>query len=434
LGTQITLELAEMTLTYSKNHMGQDHGCLYQEGDRKRLRSDQVDYDYFEKTKEDPALMEMAFARKLKDILPRLNLIGFTREQAKFSYEAAIERDREYTSYDDDEATPARDLMSFDEFCAFVAAHPVETLDNVYDGKKSDEKIKGRFANDPALERIPGSSYAHRNAYSERSFFGELIGAIDPYSLLQVLADNPENSEADVVWQHGPLVEAGWAEDVEFFPCARRTQTFLIATEGSSDVHILNYALQVLRPDVADFFRFIDVSESHPFSGTGSLVKFAEGLTKIDVQNQVVFVFDNDAEGYEACQKVKRFTLPPNMRAIILPEMEVFRAFPARGPNGIADADINKRAAAIECYLDLSFIKEPQPHVVWTNYKKEADVYQGALDNKEAHYKAFLKKAAPAIANGTYDTSKLRAVLESLITECSSIAQGQLHTNNSGLW
>jgi hypothetical protein len=34
----------------------------------------------------------------------------------------------------------------------------------------------------------------------------------------------------------------------------------------SSDVHILKHALALLRPRIADFFRFIDVSESHPFS------------------------------------------------------------------------------------------------------------------------------------------------------------------------
>ena len=34
---------------------------------------------------------------------------------------------------------------------------------------------------------------------------------------------------------------------------------------------------------------FIDANERHPFSGTGSLVKFAEGLAKIDVQNQKSF-------------------------------------------------------------------------------------------------------------------------------------------------
>ena len=42
--------------------------------------------------------------------------------------------------------------------------------------------------------------------------------------------------------------------------------------------HILKHALAVLRPEVADLFRFIDVSKGHPFPGTGTLIEFAEGL------------------------------------------------------------------------------------------------------------------------------------------------------------
>src|SRR5215471_16030649 len=89
----------------------------------------------------------------------------------------------------------------------------------------------------------------------------------------------PPEWSAPVVWQYGPLVKAGWATEREFVPHARRTAMFLIATEGSSDVHILKHALALLRPGIVDFFRFIDVSASHPFSGTGNLVKFAEGRT-----------------------------------------------------------------------------------------------------------------------------------------------------------
>ncbi|TGT57216.1 hypothetical protein EN802_34550, partial [bacterium M00.F.Ca.ET.159.01.1.1] len=92
--------------------------------------------------------------------------------------------------------------------------------------------------------------------------------------------------------------------------------------------------------------------ERHPFSGTGSLVKFAEGLAKIDVQNQVLVVLDNDAEGMDALEAIKRFRLPSNMRALCLPELDEFRDFPARGPDGVTNSDINGRAAAIECYLD----------------------------------------------------------------------------------
>ena len=38
-------------------------------------------------------------------------------------------------------------------------------------------------------------------------------------------------------------------------------------------------------------------------------MKFAEGLAKIDVQNQVIFVFDNDAEGLDAHQRLFTLTL-----------------------------------------------------------------------------------------------------------------------------
>ena len=140
-------------------------------------------------------------------------------------------------------------------------------------------------------------------------------------------------------------------------------------------MHILQHALALLRPGIADFFRFIDVSESHPFSGTGNLIKFAEGLAKIDVQNQVVFVLDNDAEGLDAYQRLSTLTLPANMRRIMLPERDTFRAFPAEGPEGLHSSDINHRAAAIECYLDLEVGGHPPAKVLWTNYKKGLGIY-----------------------------------------------------------
>jgi hypothetical protein len=224
-----------------------------------------------------------------------------------------------------------------------------------------------------------------------------------------------------VVWQYGPLVEAGWANESDFTPGARRTQTFLIATEGSSDAYVLKHAFALLRPEIEDFFRFIDVSESHPFPGSGNLLKFAEGLAKIDVHNQVIFLFDNDAEGLDTYQRLLSLTLPPNMRAMMLPELEQFRSFPALGPEGVKCADINRRAAAIECYLDLEIGSHPPAKVVWTSYKKELGTYQGALEHKEAYTKAFLKQTSETMASESYDVEKLRAVLDAIVSECSSM-------------
>jgi len=58
---------------------------------------------------------------------------------------------------------------------------------------------------------------------------------------------------------------------------------------------------------------------------------------------------------------------------MVLPELEEFRNFPARGPEGVKSCDINGQAAAIECYLDLNLTGYPPAQVVWSNYKKDID-------------------------------------------------------------
>jgi hypothetical protein len=287
------------------------------------------------------------------------------------------------------------------------------------DGK---QRVKGRFADVTLTRRIPHSCMHDCDGYSERSYFGRLVNVLHPYSVLRILAENAENLDAKVTWQYGPLVQNGWARESEFTPGARRRQTFLVATEGSSDTHILKHAFILLRPKIADFSSFIDVSERHPFPGTGNLFKFAEGLAKIDVHNQTVFLFDNDAQGFETYQRLSCLSLPPNMRAIMLPELQQFRAFPARGPEGAETADINRRAAAIECYLDLKAKELPPAEVVWTSYKRELRTYQGVLDHKEVYTKAFLKQTRESKTTGAYDFSKIIAVLDALVSECCSIA------------
>ena len=241
-----------------------------------------------------------------------------------------------------------------------------------------------------------------------------------------MLAENPANLDLAVVWDYGNFVAAGWAQDRDFVAGARRTQTYLVATEGTSDTHILRRAIALLRPETQDFFRFIEMEDRHPFSGTGNLAKFAEGLVKIDVHNRVVFVFDNDAEGQEAHRSLQRFTFPLNMRAMVLPDLKELRNFSTRGPDGVSNADINGRAAAIECYLDLRLRDRNPPQVTWTNYKEKLDAYQGALDFKESYARAFYDATVEAITSNEYDVTKLRVVLVALQHQCTRMAEQML--------
>ena len=177
-----------------------------------------------------------------------------------------------------------------------------ELDDTFTSGFDADARLRsmGRFADNGATERIPHYSPGD-DGYSERSHYANLFRFLHPYAVLRTLAECPANLREEVVWQYDPLVSAGCANGDEFEPEARRTQTFLIATEGSSDTHILKHAFALMRPDIADFFRFVDMSDGYPFTGTGNLRNFAVGLAGIDVHNQVLFVLDNDAEGRDAC-------------------------------------------------------------------------------------------------------------------------------------
>jgi hypothetical protein len=408
--------------------MGNNHGFLFQESDRTRRHADGIDYGYLEEHSDDEelGLNEACFVRPLRRVLPRLDLLGHTVTAAQREYENVVSEAREYYSFgEDDSSGDAPDFMSFEEFCIFCNRFRISDLDDTFieDTTEREEDIaRGRFAAmEQELGRVPQGF--HQPLYwSERSFFGSAVCILSAYSMLQVFGLGETNLDAEVMWQFGPIVQAGWVAEDLFQGGAGRRNSILVATEGTSDARIMRRAIDILHPDVSDFFRFIDVDQGHPFSGTGSLVKFAEGLVHIDIQNRIIFVLDNDAEGLVGLRKIEAMQKPVNMRAMMLPHLEDFASFPARGPQGINLSDINERAAAIECYLDLRLPGRPDAEVVWSNYKKEIDRWHGALNHKETYTRHFLEQSGEDIRDGSYDMRKLEAVLAVLIVEATALA------------
>jgi hypothetical protein len=430
VGTIISLDIGGLSISAAKNHRGDDHGFLFQPNDLERIQSKQRHHDGEEEDDPGREASERGFSRSLAATVPRLELLGHTLKSAQTEYKKCVATClEERKSYREDGDDAPVDLMKFDEFLRFVTSVSISELDDTFAVGEQDEdkRIMGRFSDEGLKARLPFPYDYDADAWSERSYFGTLVGFLNPYTLLRLLAKNPANLDARLDWQYGPLVfGGGYAAEADFVPGARRTQTYLIATEGSSDTHILKSAFQLLRPEIVDFFRFIDVSERHPFSGIGSLVKFAEGLAKIDVQNRTIFLFDNDAEGQSALQKVQSLSLPENMRTMVLPHLEEFEFLPTIGPGGQALADINGRAASIECYLDLYARGVPPPVVRWTNYKEEANAYHGALLDKDRYTRSFF---ANAHRDYTYNTVKLSTVLAAIVDTCTAMAEGMLANN-----
>ena len=145
---------------------------------------------------------------------------------------------------------------------------------------------------------------------------------------------------------------------------------------------------------------------------------FTKGLISISVQNNVVILYDNDAEGVFSFNRTVKLNVPDNMRILKLPDLPVFQDFDTIGPAGTHRADINGRAAAIECYLDTG----PGAVVRWKNHHKELDVYHGELVRKGDVMKAF---KAQARVNADYDFSRIAAVVDMIISECTAIRESK---------
>ena len=295
--------------------------------------------------------------------------------------------------------------VSFDVFAGALAAVDVHkiTLDPWF-----EDHSRGDFAARSIL-RDPEFTKTAKNLESLTRFVGIFFENLDPYVTLRLLAENPANLDVEVQWRFADLVEGGWADESSSYEGLSELDRYLIVTEGSSDGHIIHKAMELLRPDIVDFFDFVDMSENYPFTGTGNLFRFCQGLARIKVQNKVVVIFDNDAAGLDAQHKVEQLQLPSNMLVVRLPDLPECKLFSTTGPNGSSQENINGRAVSIELFLDLRTGSEPC--VRWTSYNSSIDSYQGELIDKKRYTKQFLK-SQPLPPD--YDKSRLELLLDHL--------------------
>ena len=94
--------------------------------------------------------------------------------------------------------------------------------------------------------------------------------------------------------------------------------------------------------------------ENYPFTGTGNVLRFCQGLVRIHIMNQILVVLDNDTEGRNTCRAIANLDLPrKSPRVTTLPDLDVCRSVRTIGPSGENREDINGRAVAIESFLDI---------------------------------------------------------------------------------
>ena len=410
MGTMIHLALGKLEVDWGKNNFFKNHGALYQPTDLKQIPTYYAGEDWSD---DDPIIeLSEGFGKPLKEVVDRMELLGFTLPTIEQQY-CELHDFHEL----DEQPLPFERLRQ--------ALKNVDV--NGVRGNYGEDFDPGKFVRREIIDRLSLTSELDRRSLKPGHWeIDLLLENFSPYAVLRLLAQNPANLSLDVNWDFGQLVEAGWAKQDEFQPGPSSQERFLIVTEGSSDAKIIHHSLQLLKPHIRDFFQFVDMDEGYPFSGTGNLYNFTKGLVSIGILNNTIILYDNDAEGTAKLELTKKLSLPPNVRVMQLPQLSDFKNFPTEGPSGYSAEDINGRAAAIECYLDLTQHGLPEPVVRWTSFNKDLSVYQGELEHKSQYLKDFLDKRE---ISDNYNSRKILSVLDALIRECVIVAEFKQKVN-----
>ena len=103
----------------------------------------------------------------------------------------------------------------------------------------------------------------------------------------------------------------------------------IIIGEGSSDIFILRSALAVLFPHLRDYFGFFDYEELRVDGGAGYVTKFLRAFGGARISSKIVAVFDNDTAGRWEFEVAKSLPLPPNIKVMRLPDIDLARNYPS---------------------------------------------------------------------------------------------------------
>ncbi|MGJ8646812.1 MAG: HEPN/Toprim-associated domain-containing protein [Marinomonas colpomeniae] len=394
MGSIVSLGIGRFEIDWGKNNFFINHSKLFLKSDKKLINS----YDYEGKTFE-----EFGYSRKLRDIKLRLDLLGYSMHGIEERYDDCVENFPDYYP----------DLnLSFKEFSEIISQIDLTDIKVIEDHPDPD---LGEYVTTVIFSQPQFSKLSEKIDLTDKDI-GTFFENLDPYIQLRLLAENTKNLDLCLEWRTQDIEKGGWVKEGELFESIPDNDKFLIVTEGTSDSFIIERAIKILRPDIADFFSYVDMEDGYPFSGTGNLYKFFQGLVSIKMQNKCLFVFDNDAEGMETFNKCAAIKGSRNIRVTKLPNIEEFNDFLTVGPSGEQKGNVNGQAVAIECFLDLSYKNGKTPIIRWSSYKKSTGQYQGSLEGKE-HYTKQFKKVK--VNEESYDFSKLHLLIEHIVEQCT---------------
>jgi hypothetical protein len=428
MGAYCILEISNFPIAATKNEIDPFILSLFQQEDQnsyQRRIGDRNKMLYNQEEDDDEIETVVEYSSSAKEVRDRLEVMGFTMKKVKADFELSkqegIKRLQEYLQKDSFKSAKANlkmelGLLEKNSFEDFLNAS--ETIIR----KKYKFKSWGHEAvktKDPLINYLLAGYYFDKFPflYDLRILLRALLELTDDkakitYDVTELIQVGDEYDELDHVYED---TVANITYNYEL------GEKCLILTEGSTDIIILQAALHILYPHLTGYFSFMDFGTSNASGSSSSLIASVKSFVGAGIKNRVVAIFDNDTAAESALLGLKKTVMPPNIRVLKYPDIDLAKKYPTIGPSGISHMNINGLACSIEIYLgeDVLLEKGELTPIQWKGYDQTLGKYQGEILNKSEIQKKFQKKAEICLKDpkkiSNYDWTGLDSILRSIL-------------------
>ena len=429
MGSFCDLTLSGYEIDQSKSYISTFWSCFFNEDD-KRSRSVRYDFYYTKPITDSDEVPTFEYAASVETMKLRLEIMGYTLDKVKRKYAEglanALKNRQEYnaevlTAVGDNDEKHLKTLMNGGFY------HWLTLIKYIFDNKITN------YSNDLDEHEDIYRFILEYNDVDENLYLGYPNIGIGYFLRAALEAVEPCS---ELILDITSVVTSGYYEEDE--PVCSRTaqmhldstlpfQKIIILTEGSSDSKILSKALKLLYPKVESYFSFLDFDTYKEEGGSAMLEKTVKSFAAAGISNKIIALFDYDAAGVAATERLKKRNFPSNFRVMNLPAIDLADNYPTIGPQGIINENVNGRACSIEMYLGIDILTDADNQlapVKWRNIEPQINTYQGEISRKADLQKKYLKKVGIANKNGSlqseHDWTGLRQVFQKIFVIAAS--------------
>jgi len=419
------LRLGAFYLDSERDDIGPDVMSIFRESDRRIQVIDRTHFELWKKYVDDDydddgPITIVQFACSAKIARDRLDLMGFTKEVAKASFNLH----KKTATYQRPMYRNLRGRMEGE--IQFLHTFTVEDWIQGIEEIGRRELTLQPFNSSNCLEYTPVLRYMLCEGQGWYGFPG-----YDRRHYIRLMLDLCSDSD-ELIYDLTDLALGGWFEESEELVAYASeimdddfvmTRRQIILTEGHTDKWILERSINLLYPHLSEYFHFFDFKGNRAAGGAGELVNNVKAFAAAGIANRIIALFDNDTAAEAALISISDVTLPENVIVQKYPDTELANDYMTLGPAGMVSMNVNGLAGSIELYLGEDILCNEAGGWVpiqWTGYERRLEKYQGEIINKSDLLEKFDRKLKTCEADSSkissFDWSGIRAILNTMIT------------------